>query len=162
VFELRTLRRDLGAFCEAVGHPLTAWQLAALALEPFITVIVAPRQSGKSRALVLACLWWCFRRPAQSVAIVGASEESAKRDLRLAAEIVASFPPLAASTVDAQSRVIEFTNGSRLQAYALSEPSLRGPTHDFLAADEMALHPESAVAAYMPTVAARAERAPAC
>lgn len=156
--DLQRARADLGYFAHAIGHPLAPWQLAALVLETLVTAIVAPRQSGKTRALVVLALWWALSKPEQSIALISASEESSKRNLRLAAEMIAGSPLLSGSVVDQQSGRIVFSNGSRLQAYSLSERSLRGPSHDLLLADEGALHGEADVAAYMPTVAARAER----
>jgi hypothetical protein len=42
---------DFGTFAGLIGVPLRPWQAAALRLEQRTTVIVAPRQTGKSRSL---------------------------------------------------------------------------------------------------------------
>jgi hypothetical protein len=49
--DLAQLRSDLLAFSVAVEQPLADWQADSLALEFRTTVLVAPRQSGKSRSL---------------------------------------------------------------------------------------------------------------
>lgn len=49
--DLRRLRSDPQAFADAVGCPLSDWRADALRLDRRTTAIVAPRQSGKSRAL---------------------------------------------------------------------------------------------------------------
>lgn len=122
-------------------------------------MIVAPRQSGKSRALVLLALWWCLRRPEQRVMLVAASEESGKRDLRLATAMIDAAPGLlAGSVVDRQAARITFTNGSAFSVVPLSEAAIRGASNDLLLLDEAALHSEAIVGAAMPTVSARVER----
>jgi len=73
------LRGSLAAFAEAVGRPLTTWQADTFKLDVHTTVVVAPRQSGKSRCLAVLALHRAFRRSEQHVLIVSASEEAARR-----------------------------------------------------------------------------------
>jgi hypothetical protein len=54
--DLARLRSDLAAFAAAIGQPLAPRQAAALRLRKRTTVVAAPRQSGKSRALAVLSL----------------------------------------------------------------------------------------------------------
>lgn len=65
-------RRSVYVFADLVGYPLTPWQARALTLNDYITVILAPRQSGKSRSLAVKAAQWAFRKPDQHVLIVSA------------------------------------------------------------------------------------------
>jgi len=77
--DLARLRSDLRAFSVGVGQPLAAWQAAALVLAARVSVIVAPRQSGKSRSLSVLALWWAFRNHASRVLLVSAPERPSDR-----------------------------------------------------------------------------------
>lgn len=68
--DLAAARESLAAFADMAGRPLEPWKAGALELEVRITVIVAPRQSGKSLSLAVLALWWAFRRPGQRVLLV--------------------------------------------------------------------------------------------
>jgi hypothetical protein len=70
--DLARLRSDLRAFSLAI-QPLAPWQPDSLALAHRTTVIVAPRQSGKSRLAVLA-LWRAYSPPDQHALVVSAGE----------------------------------------------------------------------------------------
>ncbi len=85
--DLRQLRADLAAFAAAIGRALTDWEVAALRLDRRTTTIVAPRQTGKSRALAVLALWQAFRLPAQVVLIVSAGEDASRRLLAEAAAV---------------------------------------------------------------------------
>jgi hypothetical protein len=72
--DLRRARTDVATFAHAIERPLTAWQAAAFAFERRTSVVVAPRQSGKSRSLSVAALWGAFARAGQRVLIVSAGK----------------------------------------------------------------------------------------
>src|SRR5690606_30679600 len=76
---LRAARDDLRAFGDAVGVPLTGWQADGLALERPTTVLVAPRQTGKSRGLALLAVHRSLRVRNHRTLIVSAGEDGAKR-----------------------------------------------------------------------------------
>jgi hypothetical protein len=79
VDDLDRLRTDRRAFAAAIRLPLTDWQDDALALVKRMTVIAAPRQSGKSRSLVVLGLHRAFTEPDHRVLLVSASEDAARR-----------------------------------------------------------------------------------
>src|ERR1035438_5861349 len=101
--DLRRARTDLATFANAVGRPLAPWQVAALALEQRTTVIVAPRQTGKSRSLAVLALWSAFRRADQLVLIISAGEDASRRLLAEAAAVAMRSPLLSGSVVDENS-----------------------------------------------------------
>jgi hypothetical protein len=113
--DLARLRFDLAAFAEAVGQPLARWQADALALDHRTTVLVAPRQSGKSRSLAVAALWWAFRRPGQRVLVVSAGEDASRRLLAQAASVAVESPLLVASIVDETTGLLTLSNGDGAQ-----------------------------------------------
>jgi len=63
--DLRRARADSGRSATPIDHQLTETQAESLRLERRTTVIVAPRQTGKSRSLSVLALWWAFRRAGQ-------------------------------------------------------------------------------------------------
>jgi hypothetical protein len=154
--QLRRARDDVGAFARLIDHPFTAWQAAALALLTTFTTIVAPRQTGKSRSLSLLALWWAFRRPGQSVLIVSASEDAARRLLGSIRNLAAR-EPLRGSVVDENASLLVLSNGSTIRSVAASERAVRGWTVDLLLLDEAAMISDELLAAALPTTAARPE-----
>ncbi len=158
--ELRRLRDDLGYFAREVvpDQPLTDWQLRALDLATRVTVIVGGRQLGKSYALALAATWWAFRRPAQRVLIISASELSARRLLATIRDVVAGSELLADSMVDELAGLIRLRNDSEIRSLPSSSKAVRGWQVDLLILDE-AGSPAADVllSAALPTIAARPE-----
>ena len=77
--DLARLRSDLSAFAAAIGQPLTEWQATSLKLDRRTSVVVAPRQAGRSRALAVLALWWCYRLADQRALLVSAGEDASKR-----------------------------------------------------------------------------------
>ena len=59
--DIRQAGRSLGFFARISASPLTPWQLEALSLPTRQTVLVAPRQTGKSYSLAVLACWWAFR-----------------------------------------------------------------------------------------------------
>lgn len=151
-------RRNLAAFAELIGRPLTDWQARALDLRSAITCIVAGRGMGKSRSLAVLAAWYAFRRRSQAVLVVSASEASARR---LLAEVrgIAATEPLRGSVVDEQAALVRLTNGSAIRSVPSSERTIRGNVCDLLLVDEAAFVPDELLygAAY-PTTAAREGR----
>lgn len=153
--DTRLLRSSLGAFAEAIGSPLTRWQLAALTLESRVTVVVAPRQSGKSRSLAALALWWAFREPGQRVLVASAGEEASRRLLAEVRRLAASSV-LAGSVTDEMAALITLSNGSEVRSIPASERQARGWSVDLLLVDESALIGDDLLeGALLPTTAAR-------
>jgi hypothetical protein len=156
--DLRVLRSSVSAFAEEVGRRLTSWQAEALALEVRTTVIVAPRQSGKSRSLAVLAVWWAFRRGGQRVLLLSAGEDASRRLLAEVRAIVNGSPLLAGSVLDEQAGLVTLSNGSEIRSVPASERQVRGWTVDLLLADEAALVPDDLLlGAALPTTAARPE-----
>jgi Terminase large subunit, T4likevirus-type, N-terminal len=154
--DLARLRSDLAAFAAAVGQPLTRWQSVALTLDRRTSVVVAPRQSGKSRALAVLALWWCYRHPDQRALLVSAGEDASKRLLAEAAGVAQRSPLLSGSVVDEMSGLLKLSNGSEVRSVSASEKAVRGWAVDLLLADEcVQIDPDLLLSACLPTVAAR-------
>lgn len=96
----RVLRTDLRAFAAACGFPMAEWQAYALALEKRTTVLISPRQCGKSTSLALLALHRALACSAQVILVVSASDEAAKRLLGLAAATATRSRLLSGSVVD--------------------------------------------------------------
>jgi hypothetical protein len=152
---VRNFANDFGFFCEQVGKPRTAFQLEALRLEARHTVIVAPRQCGKSESLSLRALWGAFREPNQLVIVVSASEMAAKRLLATIRDFC-QHPLLKSSIVDETMERLVLSNGSRILSMPASEKSIRGWSVDLLIVDETAFIPDDILlSAALPTTTAR-------
>jgi hypothetical protein len=148
-------RDDLATFSALIGRPLTPAQARLGQLDRRVTVVIAPRQTGKSRSLSNLGTWWAFRRPNQHVLIVSASDDAARRLLSEVKSAVAR-PPLSGSVVDDLAAVVRLTNGSVIRSVPASERAIRGWTVDLLLVDEAALVPDDILAgAAIPTTAAR-------
>lgn len=117
---LRAARDDLRAFGDAVGVPLTEWQAEGLSLERPTTVLVAPRQTGKSRGLGLLAVHRSLRLRNHRTLIVSAGEEGARR---LVAQVRAmlTHPLLRGAVVDETAGTVAFANGSEVRAVPASE-----------------------------------------
>lgn len=156
--DLDAARRDLRAFADLAGRPLTEWQAEALRLPTRFTVLVAPRQSGKSRSLSVLALWWAFTRPGSRVLIVSAGEEAARRLLGEVRSLAASSALLASSVVDELSGLLTLDNGSEVRSTPASERQIRGWSVDLLLIDEAALVSDELITgAALPTTSARPE-----
>lgn len=154
--DLARARRDLAYFAGAVGSPLTGWQADALRLESRISVIVAPRQSGKSRALAVQGLWWALTRPGATVLLISAGEDASRRLLADVRGLVSGSAFLRASAVDEQAGLLTLTNGSSIRSVPASERQIRGWRVDLLLVDEAALVADDLLlGAAFPTTAAR-------
>jgi Terminase large subunit, T4likevirus-type, N-terminal len=146
---------DLGLFASFIGWELAPWQLSALSLETRQTVLISPRQCGKSRSLSVLAVWWAFRRPRQMVLVVSAGDEAASR-LLAAVRRVAEHPLLAGSVVDETQHRVILSNGSEIRSVPASHSQIRGWSVDLLLIDEAAWVPaDLLLAAALPTTAAR-------
>lgn len=149
-------RESLAAFASMAGRPMTAWQAEALRLDVRTSVVVAPRQSGKSRSLAVLALWWAYRRRGQRVLIVSAGKEASRRLLAEVRAIATGSPFLRGSVVDETAGLLTLTNGSEVRSVPASERQVRGWSVDLLLVDEAALVPEDLLlGAALPTTAAR-------
>ena len=147
--------RELGAFGKLIGWSLDDWQLDALKLETRQTVLISPRQCGKSRSLSVLALWWAFRKPGQMVLVLSAGEIAAARLLRTMRQ-AAAHPLLAASRVDETQHRLILSNGSEIRSVPASDSQVRGWSVDLLLIDEAAWVPaDLLLAAALPTTAAR-------
>jgi len=154
--DLRELRDGLLAFSVAIGCPLEPWQAGALTLQKRTTVLVAPRQSGKSRSLAVLALWWAFRRPGQRVLVVSAGEDASRRLLAQAAAVGVASPLLVGSLVDENTGLLTLSNASEIRSVPASERAVRGWSVDLLLVDEAAqVDDELLLGACIPTTAAR-------
>lgn len=154
--DLAEARRDLGAFAQMVGKPMRGWQARSLQLVRRTTVIVAPRQSGKSRSLSVLALHRAFRTPGLRVLVISAGDDAAKRLLAEVRSIAVSSPMLRGSVVDDYAALVTLTNGSEIRSVPASERQIRGWSVDLLLIDEAALVPDDLLTgAAIPTTAAR-------
>lgn len=154
--DLRHARTDLAAFADAIEQRLAPWQAAALALKHRTNLVVAPRQSGKSRSLAVLALWRAFSRPDQHALVVSASESASRRLLAEAAAVAIRSPLLAGSVTDENSGLLKLSNGSTIRSVPASERAIRGWSVDLLVLDEAAqISDELIVEAALPTTAAR-------
>ena len=153
--EVAQARNDLGAFGKLTGFPMEPWQAEALALRKRQTVLVSPRQAGKSRSLAVLACWWAFRKPNQVVLVISAGETAAGRLLR-AVRDVAAHPLLHASVEDETKTWVILSNGSQIRCVPASDAQIRGWSVDLLIVDEAAFVPGLLLAsAAIPTTAAR-------
>jgi hypothetical protein len=156
--DLQALIGDVGAFGEAVGCALAGFQSPALGLDVRTSVVVAPRQSGKSRSLAVVGLWRAFREREHRVLIVSAGEEASRRLLAEVRSIASRSPLLRGSVVDELAGLLTLTNGSEVRSVPASERQIRGWTVDTLLVDEAGLvSDELLLGAALPTTAARAD-----
>lgn len=154
--DLGRLRDDVTYFADAVGRPLSAPQAAAVSFEKFISVVLAPRQGGKSRALAVGAAWWGYRKPRQRILIVSAGELAAKRLLADISLLVNESPLLAGSVGDDDAMLLTLSNGSEIRAATASERQVRGWPADLLIVDEAIRVPDDVIlSAAIPTLAAR-------
>ncbi len=156
VADLAAARQDLQAFGDIIGRPLTDEQVRALRLRKRVTVIVAPRQSGKSRSLAVLALHRAFRRSGVRVLVISAGDEAAKRLLADVRAIAAGAELLRRSVVDESAGLLTLSNGSEIRSVPSSERQIRGWSVDLLLIDEAALvSDELILGAAFPTTAAR-------
>jgi hypothetical protein len=152
---VRLARTDLGVFADLVGWPLEAWQLESLRLEKRQTVLVSPRQCGKSRSLSVLAVWSAFRRPRQVVLVVSAGDEASARLLR-SMQLLCDHPLLAGSVVDETQHRLILSNGSEIRSVPASDRQIRGWSVDLLLIDEAAFLSEDLIlSAALPTTSAR-------
>ena len=152
---IRRFRDDFGFFCEKVGKPRTQFQLDALKLEARQTIIISPRQCGKSESVSLVALWSAFRKPGQVVMVVSSSETAA---IRLLATIrdFCQHPLLKSSILDETQTRLVLSNGSKILSMPASEKAIRGWSVDLLIVDEAAFIDDSILlSAALPTTTAR-------
>jgi Terminase large subunit, T4likevirus-type, N-terminal len=153
--DVTAARDDLSTFADLVGWSLEPWQAAPLKLETRQTVLISPRQAGKSRSLSVLALWWAFRRPRQMVLVLSAGDVAAARLLRTMRQ-VAEHPLLGSSVTDETQHRIILSNGSEIRSVPASDSQIRGWTVDLLLIDEATWLPEDILlAAALPTTAAR-------
>lgn len=155
-FDFDLARRNVLAFAGLAGWSMTKWQARALTLKTRVTVIVAPRQSGKSKSLAVKAAQWAFRKPGQQVLIISAGEDAARRLLADVKRLIADAPVLAGSVIDEMAGLVTLSNGSTIRSVPASERQVRGWTIDLLLIDEAALVSDDLLlGAAMPTTAAR-------
>lgn len=156
--DLAEARESLGSFASMVGCSLEHWQARTLKLVAWVTTIVAPRQSGKSRSLAVLALWSAFRRREQRVLLISAGEDASRRLLAEVRRIATGSPLLAGSVVDEQAGLLTLSNGSEVRSVPASERQVRGWAVDLLLVDEAAMVPDDLLlSAAFPTTAARPE-----
>ena len=149
-------RRDLAAFAEMVGWPMSDWQAESLRLDARATVLVAGRQMGKSRSLSLLALWWAFRKSNQRVLVISAGEEASRRLLSTVRQIATGSRLLSGSVVDEGASLLRLTNGSEVRSVPASERQVRGWAVDLLLVDEASLVADDLLlGAAFPTTTAR-------
>ncbi len=123
----------LMAFGERIGVPLERWQADALGLETRESVLVAPRQSGKSRSLAVLALFVAFNQPGSRTLVVSAGEDGARRLLGDVRRFAAGSPLLASSVLDKFAGLLSLSNGSEIRSVPASERQVRGWAVDFCA-----------------------------
>jgi len=126
-----------------------------LALLVRISVLLSPRQCGKSRSLAVLAVWWAYRRPRQMILVVSAGDEAASRLLRTM-QLICQHPLLAGSVVDETAHRLILTNGSEIRSVPASAGQVRGWSVDLLIVDEASFCPDDLLlSAALPTTAAR-------
>jgi hypothetical protein len=152
---IRQARDDLGSFAQMIGYPFLPYQAEALRLDPKVTVLVAPRQTGKSYSLAVLALWWAFRNQHQRVLLVSAGEEASKRLLSTIGS-TATHPLLKGSVLNETASLLLLSNGSEIRSVPASERQIRGWSVDLLIVDEAAyVSDEVLLGAALPTTVAR-------
>lgn len=153
---LTRARDSLKAFAELVGRDLTEWQAGALILVARVTVVVAPRQTGKSRSLAVLAVHRAFRHRDYRVLIISAGEVGARRLLDEVRAVIHGAPGLSVSVVDETAGFVRLSNGSEIRCVPASEAQIRGWSVDLLIVDEAALvGDELLYGAALPTTMAR-------
>jgi hypothetical protein len=137
--QIDAARGDIAVFADIIGQPLKSWQSDALQLNKRVTVVVAPRQTGKSRSLSVLALHRAYRRAGTHVLILSAGDEAAKRLLAEVRRIAAGSPLLAGSVVEERTSLLRLTNGSTVRSVPASEQQVRGWSIDLLLVDEAAM-----------------------
>jgi hypothetical protein len=137
--QITAARDNYGLFAELVGSPREPWQVSSLQLRKRMTMLQAPRQTGKSDSLAVLALWWAFRKRGQMVLIISAGDDSAKELVAKISAIAAASPLLSGSVVDDLSARITLSNGSVIRSVPASARQIRGPSVDLLIIDEAAL-----------------------
>ena len=103
------------------------------------SIVLAPRQSGKSIAFVVYLLWYAIFKADKNVAILANKEKTAKQLLRRIALALENLPFFLQPGCKTLNKLeIEFSNNSRLFASATSSDSIRGESVNLLYLDEFA------------------------
>ena len=154
--DLRTLQSDRAAFAEHLGLPLEPWQLASIRLRSRTSVLVAGRQLGKTRSLVVLVTHEALRQPGHEVLFISAGEDAAKEMLAKVRQAATGSPVLRVSVVEESRSEMRFSNGSRIRAVPASEAQVRGRSVDLLIIDEAAFVGDDLMRyAALPTTMAR-------
>ncbi|MBT8161002.1 MULTISPECIES: terminase large subunit domain-containing protein [Arthrobacter] len=70
---------EFAAFCLGAGAPRADWQAESMSLKEVVTVIVAPRQTGKTETVELLAAWEALRMPNLTVMLVSSSDGQSGR-----------------------------------------------------------------------------------
>ena len=104
------------------------------------SIVLAPRQSGKSQAFVIYLLWFALFEPEKTVFVLANKGDTAQEMLAriiLALENLPFWLQPGCKTLN--KRTIEFSNNSRIFARPTSTSSIRGNTAHLIFLDEFAL-----------------------
>jgi len=163
------------------GHELYPWQaqVGAMGLARRggrwrypISVVVVPRQSGKTRLVFMVCVDRCLRQPGAQVWYTAQSRTDAVLRIHELVRLLRSSGmrecPTRIRTIGewdyrvllgAGHEEIEFANGSQLRIFAPAEDSLHGSVTDLVVLDEArffdAFRGDALMAAALPTQATR-------
>ena len=116
-------------------------------------IVTASRQSGKSTAYNVFCLWRICFFPNTSIMLLAQEAKTAISLLgriRMAYEYLPSFLKPSVTTYNKSS--VEFTNHSTIQAFATASQGARGSTANLLIVDECAFVPNSIADDFMASV----------
>jgi hypothetical protein len=147
---------DVRAFASQVlGFELFDHQAEFLTSPERYVLIVAGRQSGKSRAIATRCLFEAATHAGYRVLIVSQGEAASIELLAECADLAAGSPSLRGSVLDDSRSELILSNGSQIKAVPASYRQIRGRSIDLLCIDEAAFISEEIWQAAEPTIAAR-------
>lgn len=104
------------------------------------SIVMAPRQSGKSMAFVIYLLWYALFKPEQTIVILANKGDTAQEMLTRVILALENLPfYMQPGTKVLNRRSIEFSNNSRIYARPTSASSIRGMSVQLVFMDEFAL-----------------------
>ena len=124
------------------------------------SIVMAPRQSGKSMAFVIYLLWNAIFKPEQTIMVLANKGDTAREMLgriQLALENLPFFLQPGTKVLNRTS--IEFSNNSKIYARPTSASSIRGHSVSILYLDEFAIveHDEEFYTSTYPVVSSGKE-----
>jgi hypothetical protein len=141
---------DPVAMARAVGVEPDEWQASLLYDMPNRTMILAPRQSGKSTVTALAAMWFSLAKSPANIIIVSPTSAQSQLMLSTLGRFLAKLPGGPSFDSESEKR-IQLSNSSVIRALHGDERTLRGHASvSFLALDEAGSIKDSLIAGVAP------------